>query len=187
MAALADVVQRAIDGDPAAWKDLLARFSALVRKITYEYRLSHADSADVSQFVWMTMYERLRTVRNPERLGAWIATVARNECRRLVRHCSREITVAEPELADRLATTEEASEPVIAADTSAHIWTTVRDILNERGYTMILMMMSNPPASYEQVSHHLAIPLGSIGPTRQRCLAQLRTHTGLQESLGMTL
>ncbi|WP_405591075.1 RNA polymerase sigma factor [Streptomyces sp. NBC_01190] len=170
------VVQRALEGDPLAWADLMDSFSGLIAKITYNYRLSHADCADVRQFVWMKMYEHLSAVRNPEQLGGWVAVVARNECNRLVRRSSREVTSADCELATALADTEDASGPVMRAESSALLWRAVKRVLKERDYTLIHMTMADPPASYAQVSQHLGIPLGSIGPTRQRCLAQLRAR-----------
>jgi RNA polymerase sigma factor (sigma-70 family) len=170
------VVQRALAGDPSAWADLMDSFAGLIAKITYDYRLGYADCADVRQFVWMKMYEHLPSVRSPERLGGWVAVVARNECNRLVRRNSREITSPDRDLAAGLADTEDASGSVMRAEGSALLWRAVKQVLKERDYALIQMTMADPPASYAQVSHHLGIPLGSIAPTRQRCLARLRAR-----------
>jgi RNA polymerase sigma factor (sigma-70 family) len=179
------VVRRALDGDPAAWRELLGRFSGLVGWITREHGLSHADAADVSQTVWMKLFEHLAIVRKPDSLGAWVAVVTRNECRRLLSCGRQEISATHQELATVLVDAQDIGVPLIQDECSVLLWQTARTVLNQRGYAIIRMLMADPPASYEQVSQSLKIPIGSIGPTRNRCLAQLRSAPGIHECKAM--
>ena len=55
--------------------------------------------------------------------------------------------------------------------------------LSERCRTLLSLLFRDPPPPYADISADLGIPVGSIGPIRQRCLAALRTHP-LMTALG---
>jgi RNA polymerase sigma factor (sigma-70 family) len=173
--------RRALDGDAAGWTALMDSASGTISRITAAHRLSDADAADVRQFVWMRMLEHPSAVRSPGRLAGWVATVTRDECNRLVRRHTREVSTCVREMASALVEPEDAEAPVLRTESGALLWTAVRQVLKERDFTLIRMTMADPPASYAQVARCLDIPVGSIGPTRQRCLAQLRAHLSRPE------
>ena len=41
---------------------------------------------------------------------------------------------------------------------------------------LIALLIQDPPLPYAQISVRLGIPVGSIGPSRRRCLGKLRRH-----------
>ena len=75
-----DLVRRACAHDPEAWQEIVRRYRGMVGKVARSYRLSDADTADVMQNTWLRAFERLETVREPDRLSGWLATTARREC-----------------------------------------------------------------------------------------------------------
>ena len=77
---VATVVRAARVGDQAAWNELVDRFGSLVWAVCRSHRLGREEAADVSQIVWMRLLTHLPTLRQPERVGAWLATTTRNEC-----------------------------------------------------------------------------------------------------------
>src|SRR5206468_5582762 len=87
---LADLVRAAAGGDEAAWNALVDRFSSLVWATARAHRLSRDDAADVAQTTWLRLVEHLDRIREPERLGAWLATTARHESLRVIRRGGRE-------------------------------------------------------------------------------------------------
>ena len=86
---LTSIVERARDGDPQAWNELVTRFARLVYAVALRCRLSHADAADVSQTVWLRLAENLGRIHDPERVGAWLVTTTKRECLALIRARSR--------------------------------------------------------------------------------------------------
>ena len=70
----------AADGDPLAWAKLVANYSGLVSSITAAHRLNEAEAARVQTSVWVSLGRDLGKIRQPDRVGAWIGAVARDEC-----------------------------------------------------------------------------------------------------------
>src|SRR6266545_4084005 len=89
-----DLVQAAAAGDRQAWDHVVDRFSGLLWSVAAGYRLSHADAADVFQTTWLKLLENLDRLRDPERVGAWLATTARHECQRALRRNDRGLPAA---------------------------------------------------------------------------------------------
>jgi len=169
-----ELVEQARRSDEAAWRSLVDEFAGLVWWITRTYGLSAADRADVSQTVWLRLVDNLDRLRKPERVGAWLATATRNECLRVSRLQGRCAPTAEPWLLDAVDSVDE--DPTVAmarSDRDAAVREVVAT-LPERSQALLGMLMADPPMSYAQVSAHLSIAIGSIGPTRQRCLEILR-------------
>jgi RNA polymerase sigma factor (sigma-70 family) len=161
-------------GDEDAWRRLVGRFAGLVWAIARGYRLSDADAQDVSQTTWLRLAEHLDRIRDPERLGTWLATTAGRECLRLLKRHRRELPVSdhddlEPGLAEVL--TPEAR--LEARERSAVLWQSFRT-LSERCFRLLRLLMADPPPTYEEVGAALEMKIGSIGPTRARCLSDLR-------------
>jgi RNA polymerase sigma factor (sigma-70 family) len=167
----AELVGAAAIGDQAAWDALVDRFSGLVWSIARAHRLSDADAADVSQTTWLRLVEHLGRLRDPESVGAWLAATARHECLRLIRHAGRFVfdddafeTADSDPLPDAL---------LIAGEREVALWRAI-EALSDRCRTLIRVLMTEPAPSYEEIAAALDMPIGSIGPTRARCLEQLR-------------
>ena len=88
---LAELVHAAGEGDQAAWNSIVERFGGLVWATVRAHRLNAVNGAEVVQTTWLRLVEHLDRIRDPERLGGWLATTARNECLRQIRHSAREV------------------------------------------------------------------------------------------------
>jgi RNA polymerase sigma factor (sigma-70 family) len=87
----ADLLARASDGDAMAWEELFRRYNRLVRSTVASFRLQEADADEAVQNTWLRVMERMDTIRDPERLGGWLATTASRECLALIRRRHREV------------------------------------------------------------------------------------------------
>jgi RNA polymerase sigma factor (sigma-70 family) len=173
-------VKAAANGDKAAWRALVEQFSGLVWSITRAYRLSDADAADVCQTTWLRLAEHIHRINHPERVGAWLATAARRECLRNIRASARTVPTDDVtwfDLRDEANPTEEA---VLAAESEREaaqrgkaLWQAF-ERLSARCRGLLRVLMASPPPSYADVAAALDMPIGSIGPTRARCLERLR-------------
>ena len=86
---IADLLPRVGDGDSAAWEEILRRYGMLVSATVRSFRMQDADTLDAVQTTWLRLAENAHTVQHPARLGGWLATTARRECLRILRHISR--------------------------------------------------------------------------------------------------
>ena len=114
------------------------------------------------QTTWLRLVEHLGRLQDPERVGAWLATTARRECLRTLRHSARQVPTEElPETA-----TDPHLEPRCwrRSATSA-LWQAFGG-LSERCQTLLRILVADPPPSYDEIGAALDMPIGSIGPTR---------------------
>ena len=181
---VAELVRGAATDDEQCWASLVDRFSGLVWCIARSFALSDADAADVSQTVWLRLAENLNRIEQPERVGAWLATTARRESMRVKRLAGRMVPVDDIETAksDRLGESPAADMPALVDLRDALVWRAFAS-LPERGRTLLLLLLADPPLSYHEISETLGMPIGSIGPTRARTLADLRERV---EALGIS-
>lgn len=177
----AALVRAAAEGDQAAWNALVQRFGGLVWSIARAHRLNAADAADVSQTAWLRLVENLGRIRDPDRVGAWLATTSRNECLRVIRRSGRQVpTDLDAEV--ELEADEVAAPPVdaglLTGERDAELWRAFSSI-SERCQGLLRLLIADPPPSYDEVGALLDMPVGSIGPTRARCLEHLRRKAGI--------
>jgi RNA polymerase sigma factor (sigma-70 family) len=91
MKTAAQLVEAAAHGDEDAWYALVDRYNGLLWSVARSHRLGMADAADVVQTAWLRLVERLSSLRDPERVGAWLATTTRRECLRTQRRAGRQV------------------------------------------------------------------------------------------------
>jgi RNA polymerase sigma factor (sigma-70 family) len=179
-AAGADLVRRACAHDPEAWQEIVRRYRGMVGKVARSYRLSDADTADVLQNTWLRAFERLETVREPDRLSGWLATTARRECLAVLRRTAREVPdgLFEAEVSPTATCPETV---VLSRETRGMVQQAVEQ-LPQRRRVLVRALFADDDVHYADISQALDLPPGSIGPTRGRVLRSLRRtleHVGL--------
>jgi RNA polymerase sigma factor (sigma-70 family) len=171
---IAGLVRRAADGDMTAWDRLVDQYARLIWSITADFKLVESDAADVAQTTWLRLLEHIDRIEYPDRVGSWLAATARNECLRSLAARKRVVLGHDAvELDSAVAHGPEVDERLLA-DERAQV---VRDALSRlprRWQRLLEMLMADPPVPYADISDELGLPMGSIGPTRGRCLARLR-------------
>ena len=169
------LVARAMDGEQAAWDEIVERFAPLVWSICRRFRLSDVDAHDVGQNVWLRLVEYLPSLREPAALPGWLATTTRRECLRVQRlswQHGKQLAPPEFDLPADEETTQ-VDRWLISHERDSVLRTAFAQ-LGERCQQLLAMLMRDPPEPYAKISSNLSIPVGSIGPSRARCLDQLR-------------
>jgi RNA polymerase sigma factor (sigma-70 family) len=166
-------VRRAALGDEQAWESLVDRFSDLVWSVARGHGLDRADAADVSQTTWLRLAEHLRTLREPERVGAWLITTARRESLRTLRRSRHHVLVDPCNDWCGSGPSIELDENLLAGERDAELWQAFEG-LSGPCKALLRMFLADPPPSYADVSAAIDMPMGSIGPTRMRCIERLR-------------
>ena len=171
----ASLITAAAAGDRGAWDAIVTQYAGLVWGVARGFRLSTADAADVSQVTWLRLVEHLHQIRNPDALGAWLATTARREAITLLR---RRQEVPVPEL-DRVEVSGDQQpapgQELLVDERNRELWQAFR-LLSARCQQLLRLLVLEPRSSYTAVAAALDMPVGSLGPTRARCLATLRDH-----------
>src|ERR1700716_3266835 len=180
-ARVAALVAAAAGGDEGAWSELVAHFAGLVWSVIRGYRMTAPDAAAVSQTTWLRLAEHIHKVREPERTGAWLATTAGRECLRLIRQNQRtvpsdDVFLSEVPDADPTVAPETR---VLTLERDGELWDAFSE-LPEKAQILLRLLFADPPPSYEEISALTGMPVGSIGPTRGRYLAQLKGRMELR-------
>lgn len=169
-------VKAAAAGDQRAWDLLVDRFAGLVWAICREHRLSDSDAADTVQLTWLRLLENLGRIRDPQRLAGWLATTCRRQCLAVLRQSRTTVPTAAESLDLVMGGSGAADQAVLATEQRAILWqafTRLSDWCQQVLRALILDAEDGPP-SYRLVAAQLQTPVGGLGPTRARCLSQLR-------------
>jgi RNA polymerase sigma factor (sigma-70 family) len=172
------LVRRAAEGDRTAWERLVDKYARLIWAITRDFKLGESDAADVAQTTWLRLLEHIDRIEYPDRVGSWIAATARNECLRSLAARKRVVLARDEVTLDSVASSDaEVDEGLLAAERAEVVREAVSR-LPPRWQQLMELLMADPPASYAEISDRLDLPVGSIGPTRRRCLARLQVLLG---------
>jgi RNA polymerase sigma factor (sigma-70 family) len=176
---LTELLARASRGDATAWNVVVERFASLLWAVARGHRLGQEDAADVVQNTWLKLLDHLDDIAQPEALAGWLATTAKYECLALLRKAGREHLVRD----DDLATTV-VDEQVRALDSAlldderdAQLWACLGR-LSERCQVLLRALMASDRPNYKAIAEAFGMSIGSIGPTRMRCLDKLRDLVG---------
>jgi RNA polymerase sigma factor (sigma-70 family) len=171
---VAALVRRAAGGDHWAWERLVDQYARLIWSLTRDFKLAESDAADVFQATWLRLLEHIDRLEQPARVGSWLAATARNECLRSIAARKKVMLVHDDvTLKDGVAHEPEIDEGLLREERARD----VRDALSRlpwRWRRLVEMLMADPPVPYTEISDQLGLPVGSIGPTRGRCLERLR-------------
>lgn len=171
---LAQIVHRAAAGDRHAWEQLVEQYERLIWSLTSQFRLSQSDASDVAQATWLRLLEHIHQIEQPDRIGSWLATTARRECLRRIAAGKRSVLVDDHDAFDSVIAYMPAVDERLLADERADEVRRAMSRLPWRWRRLLELLMADPPASYAEISDELGLPMGSIGPTRGRCLDRLR-------------
>ncbi len=166
-------LERARNGETAALSDVARELNPLLWHVARAEGLGAEESADVVQTTWLELLRRLHDIRSPRALTSWLITATRREAWR-VRELSRR------QSPDGAAQLEWAPDPgpgpgerLLSDERDRALWRHFQR-LSERCRTLLRIVAHVTRPDYAAVAEALGMPIGSIGPTRGRCLAKLR-------------
>jgi RNA polymerase sigma factor (sigma-70 family) len=188
----AELLQRCQKGDSHAWQLVVKRYGRLVHSVPVRYGLSRGEVEDVGQEVFWALAQQLERIEDPERLGGWLLTTARRVSWRIMQRRRQEQPYAVADVAESevLSGNLVGHAQVVTYAELVNGWDRQTALqaglghLGERCRQLLgLIFLDADEPSYEEISIRLGMPKGSIGPTRNRCLAQLRV---ILEGMGVS-
>lgn len=182
----ATLVSACLAGDSAAWRTLVQRYQRLVYAIVRRAGLDEHSAADVFQTVFTRLHEGLSRIREPDRLHAWIVTTAKRESLLMLRRARRQVSIDALRGDDDDAPSWDPPSPdplpeVLLSDLQQlHRLRLALDRLDTRCHDLLLALFddNDDGQSYAEIGQRLGMPVGSLGPTRARCLDKLRRLIG---------
>jgi RNA polymerase sigma factor (sigma-70 family) len=193
------IVQRCLNGDASAWQELVHRYANLVHSVPVRYGLTPMEVDDIGQDVFFILAQSLHQIDDPERLPSWLITTARRATWRVLQKRDREQLIesvhtedletvpsdsVSPVTGQALATSSPSIEELVDGWIYQEALTQGLQRLEDRCQQLLrLLFLDREEPSYEEISARLQMPLGSIGPTRNRCLRKLRS---ILERLGFS-
>jgi RNA polymerase sigma factor (sigma-70 family) len=162
------------DGEDAAMSDLVRALTPILWHTVRSTRLDTAAAEDVLQTVWLSLVRHGDTIVEPNAVLQWLVVSTRREAWRVSRVQDR----VRPEDVETTRSGEsdgeaEVGEQVAGAESDVVLWRHVQQ-LPERCQTLLRVIAFAAKPDYAQIARALGMPVGSIGPTRGRCLAKLR-------------
>lgn len=180
------LVQRCLAGDASAWQQLVDRYARLVHSIPVRHGLTSDEVSDVGQEVFLALAQHLHQIEDPERLPSWLVTTARRFSWRVLQKRRNEYTGEKSDISEETALDATVIQPVFSKTPSMsellegwnrqELLAQAMSQLQERCRQLLRMLfLDASEPSYDEISNQTGLPKGSIGPTRIRCLQQLRS------------
>lgn len=164
-------------GDADALDDLIARMTPVLWHVVRAYRLPAEVAEDVMQGTWLALVRSGEGVSDGQAIGRWLTTVARRTASRARARIERDRATDPADLEPFTPTERSAEARAVERDESSQLWQTLEG-LDERCQRLLRVIAFSPRPDYAALSSALDMPIGSIGPTRGRCLAKLRSLLG---------
>jgi RNA polymerase sigma factor (sigma-70 family) len=161
-------------GDARAMDALVRLMTPVLWHVVRAYGLERSLAEDVVQTTWLTLVRSQASIVDERAVAGWLTTCARREAWRVGKAHARTLPTEDVELEPQLPVQESAERTAQAADRDARLWRAVRG-LEERCRRLLRVIAFEERPDYAKIARDLSMPVGSIGPTRQRCLAKLRT------------
>jgi RNA polymerase sigma factor (sigma-70 family) len=165
--------QRWRDGDPGALDDLVRLLSPMLWQVVRASGVDRTTAEDVVQTTWLALVRSGETISEPRAVAGWLCTSARREAWRVARQSTRQQPVEEEAIARRLPDEPAPEGQVVLDDDNARLWASLGR-LTERCQQLLRIVAAEPRPDYSMIATQLDMPVGSIGPTRGRCLDKLR-------------
>lgn len=162
-----------VSGDAAGLDDLVGVMTPVLWHVVRAYRLPQDAAEDVVQTTWLALVRHRASIADPAAVGGWLCTTARREAWRVGAAGSRSAPMTDEDLAPRLPEQQSAEATAVEHDERDRLWEVV-DQLPERCRRLLRIVAFENRPDYARLATELGMPVGSIGPTRGRCLAKLR-------------
>ena len=180
--AATELIERCLNHADGAWEEFLRRYGRLIHATIHKVGLPADDQEEAFQITVIAIYRQLGRLRDRDRLVSWIVGIAWRQSIDRIRRRGRETRMEE--LDDAVLQHSMAPiEPVDLPDETrlslerAHHAREAVEALSERCRRLLgLFFFEDPPPDYAEIARREGIPIGSLGPTRARCLERLRRY-----------
>lgn len=170
----AGIFVRWVEGhDPAALDELVRGLTPSLWQIARACGLDRVEAEDVVQTTWLTLVRHRESLREPQAVAAWLSTTTRRQAWKVKRRSGRSVPHGDDFVTDSVSVAPSAEREAVNADESGRLWAAVATLDERCRYLLRLVAFTHRP-DYGEVAAELDMPVGSVGPTRGRCLKKLK-------------
>ncbi|TWP38194.1 RNA polymerase sigma factor [Leekyejoonella antrihumi] len=166
--------QRWRTGDALALDELVRALSPVLWQVVRAYRLDHGQAEDAVQSTWLALVRNADAISEPAAVGSWLTTTARREAWRQARRARQADPLDDDVLERSTPAARSAEATALERDAGNVLWAGVSQ-LSERCQRLLRVIAFSDRPDYAALAADLGMPVGSIGPTRGRCLDKLKT------------
>lgn len=175
----AELLSACRQGDQSAWDGIVDRYQRLIFAIPRRAGLSEEQSADIFQEVFLTLFEKMDEIEQPDRVRSWLVTTAKFKTWAVVRgEKGNHSPATEEEMDQEMAGLEDksplADELLIELEQQHLIRTALKQIEERCQKILSMIYLQDSAASYLQVAEAIGVGETSISPMRARCLEKLK-------------
>ena len=160
-------------GDASAVDELVAAMTPVLWHVVRAYGHDRQSAEDVIQATWLGFVRLHQTIDDPQAVASWLITSARRGAAAHARTARRATPVQDETLHAVLPDGESAEALAVRDDEASRLWRAVASV-DERCRKLLRVVAFMDRPDYQALSKDLDMPVGSIGPTRARCLAKVR-------------
>lgn len=162
-------------GDRQRLSELVDLVTPLLWHTVRAQRVGHDQAEDVVQTTWLRLVHHADSIHDPRAVLAWLIVTAKRESWRVVKDARRAQPLPDADGADDVPDTSmDGPESAALASVEGRVlWRHIAS-LSERCKSLLRVVAFSDRPDYAAVAQALGMPVGSIGPTRGRCLAKLR-------------
>jgi RNA polymerase sigma factor (sigma-70 family) len=164
-----------LDGDREAMTRLVGVMNPVLWHVVRAYGLDESRAKDVVQDAWLALVRSAASIDDPVAVAAWLTVTARRAAWRAAKKSSTEVVEDAPELEQRSMSARSAEDDAVARLGDSTLWRAVHT-LSERCQRLLRVIAFDVRPDYRRIAADLGMPIGSIGPTRSRCLQKLRSQ-----------
>lgn len=174
----ARLIKRCRNGDQAAWDELVTRYQRLIYTIPRRAGLTDEQAADVFQDVFLTLFQKIEEIQQPERIRSWMVTTAKFKTWGIIRGLRGfHVPETEEEMENEMASLADGSplaDDLLIELEEQHLIRSGMTKLDEKCRQILSMIyLQEPAASYAEVGKAIGVGETSISPLRSRCLKKL--------------
>lgn len=174
----AELIKNCRRGDESAWDTLVSRYQRLIITIPRRAGLSEEQASDVFQEVFLTLFEKLDEIEQPERIRSWLVTTAKFKTWGIIRgqknlYSPETEEEMEAEMASLADKSPLADDVLIELEQQHQIRTALKDLEERCQKILSMIYLRDAAASYAEVATAIGVGETSISPMRSRCLQKL--------------
>jgi len=161
------LISGCIAGEQSAWRELVHRYAGLVYSVPARLGLDDASSDDVFQMVFEVLLKQLPRLRDRQSLPKWLLTAAQRISWKVIRQQRKEQSAVVAEQAS------DPTEVLIKCERQHRVRQALARLGGRCQALLTALYLGQNQPNYGQVAQMLGLPLGSIGPTRARCIEKM--------------
>lgn len=170
-----ELVVRCLAHEEAAWEEFVRRYANLIYATILKVQLPPEDVEEAFQSSMVAIHQQLPKLREPDRIVSWIVGISHRQAVNRIRARTREQATSDTELLTRPDETALPDADLVKLERIQHVREGMAQLSDRCQRLIQYLFFADPAPDYETISKTEGIPIGSIGPTRARCLDKLRT------------